>query len=64
MIVPSGVLVEVIKIPKNKDIAKRITISLDHETLEWLNQKIAEKTYYNYQHATECALMSLRKKDA
>ena len=53
-----------IKIPKNKDIAKRITISLDHETLEWLNQKIAEKTYYNYQHATECALMSLRKKDA
>jgi len=34
-------------------LTKRITITLDEETLKWLDRKIENKTFHNYQHAIE-----------
>ncbi len=36
---------------------KRVTITFEGEPLEWIEQKISEKVFHNYQHAVEYCLM-------
>jgi len=36
---------------------KRVTITFEGETLEWIDQQIEEKVFHNYQHAIEYCVM-------
>ena len=38
---------------------KRVTITLEGKILKWLNKKIEEKVFHNYQHAIEYCLLQV-----
>jgi len=42
---------------------KRVTITIQGEVLEWLDQKIGEKTFHNYQHAVDYCLLRTYKEE-
>lgn len=41
--------------------AKRITIALDEKTLEWLDEMIEQKIFYNYQHGVDLCFKVVRE---
>jgi len=38
---------------------KRVTITLQSEVLEWIDAKIEERVFHNYQHAVDYCLMKV-----
>lgn len=40
-----------------KEEKKRVTVTFEGETLEWVDQKIAERVFHNYQHAVEYCII-------
>ena len=42
---------------------KRVTITLQGDILEWIDSKIEERVFHNYQHAVELSLMKVYQED-
>jgi hypothetical protein len=40
---------------------KRVTVSFEGELLEWMDRKIEENVFHNYQHAVDYCLMKVYK---
>lgn len=43
---------------------KRVTVSFKGELLDWVDRKIEEKTFHNYQHAVDYCLMREYRREA